>query len=159
MNKAKIMLKKVVLAPVPWVHLESMEKKPKLFERVAFGTSRLAVTDEYATLSIFIYGSGLDHTRHRSGVVTWTGFVDKIERAVQAGQRSGQHPDKSLRPMTAEDGDTAFIRFLEVTNIQLLNPPLPLTRFTKEDGKGKPFTGPVPRWPVLAFLQDPPSLK
>src|SRR5260370_36103977 len=37
------MLKQVVLAPVPWVHLESAEGVPKLRERVAFGSSSLGL--------------------------------------------------------------------------------------------------------------------
>lgn len=146
--------RKVVLAPVPWVHLESIENDPHLQHRVAFGTSRLAVTDAYAGLPIFIYGSNPRHQRHIPGVVTWTGYVDKIERAVERGPRSGKHPDSSVRPLTAEEGDTAFISFLEVTGIHLLARARPLTRFTKSDGKGKPFTGIVPQWPVLAYLND-----
>jgi hypothetical protein len=79
-------------------------------------------------------------------------MVDKIERAVKGGPRDGKHPDRSIRPLTAETGDTAFIFFLEVTGITLLERPLPLGRFTKQSGKGKPFTGSVPQWPVLAYL-------
>lgn len=152
------MLKKVVLAPVPWVHLEPIEKQPHLRERVAFGTSRLAVGDDYAGLPIFIYGSDPTHERHIAGVVTWTGFVDRIRSAVEKGPRSGMHPNETVRPLTAEEGDTTFIRFLEVTGIHLLEKPLPLPLFAKKDGKGKAFTGLVPRWPTLAYLKEPPEL-
>jgi hypothetical protein len=68
-NEELPMLKQVVLAPVPWVHLESIEKEPHLKQRVAFGTSSLAVTDEYTGLPIFIYGSEPHHDRYIPGVV------------------------------------------------------------------------------------------
>lgn len=148
------MHKQVVLAPVPWVHLQAIEREPHLKDRVAFGTSSLAVTEKFAGLPLFIYGSGPAHERHVAGAVTWTGMVDKIERAVERGPRSGKHPDNTVRPLTAEEGDGAFISFLEVTGIRLLERPLPLARFTKRDGKGKPFTGLVPQWPVLAYLDE-----
>lgn len=148
------MHQQVVLAPVPWIHLDSIANDPILKRRVAFGTSSLAVTQEYAGLPIFIYGSGPAHKRFLPGVVTWTGTIDKIERAIERGLRSGKHPDDTIRPLTAEEGDSAFISFLEVTNIALLKRSLPLARFTKRDGKGKPFTGVVPQWPVLAYLGD-----
>jgi hypothetical protein len=146
------MHEQVVLAPVPWIHLESIAKEPHLKSRVAFGTSSPAVSQEYAGLRIFIYGSGPDHKRHIRGVVAWTGMVDKIERAVERGRRAGKHPDSTIRPLTAEDGDSAFISFLEVTGITLLERPLPFSRFTKANGKSKPFTGLVPQWPVLAYF-------
>lgn len=104
-------------------------------------------------MPIFIYGSDPRHERHVAGTVTWTGYVDRIVPAVEKGPRSGKHPDETIRPMTAEDGDTAFIRFLEVTGIHMLKQRLPLAAFTRKDGKGKPFTGPVPQWPVLACLK------
>jgi hypothetical protein len=148
------MLKQVILAPVPWVHLESAEGVPKLGERVAFGSSSPKLLSLPAGLPVFIYGSDPRHKRFKPAVVTWKGTLGAVVPAVQGGRRSGQHPDPTIRPPSAEQGDTGFLCFFEVLGLRLLEAPRPFSEFTKHDGKGKPFTGDVPQWPVLAYLDS-----
>jgi hypothetical protein len=144
------LLKQVVLAPVPWVHLESAEGLPNLRERIAFGSSSQAVPTLPIGIPIFIYGSDPGHMRFKPGVVTWEGTLGAIVPAVEGGRRSGQHPDPTVRPPSAKQGDMAFLWFFEVLALRPLTNPRKLSEFTREGGKGKPFTGDVPQWPVLA---------
>jgi hypothetical protein len=146
------MIRQVLLAPVPWEHLESAEVQPELRERVAFGSSSAQVHSLSAGIPVFIYGSDHRHKRFRPGIVTWAGTLGAVVKAVQSGPRSGKHPERSVRPPSAEEGDTAFENFFEVLGLQPLAAPRKLAEFTKSNGKGKPFTGDVPRWPVLAYL-------
>jgi hypothetical protein len=147
-----IMIKQVLLAPVPWEHLESAEGQPGLRERVAFGSSSAQVLSLPIGLPVFIYGSNPQHGRFKAGVVTWEGTLGAIVPAVERGRRSGQHPDSTVRPPSAEKDDTGFLCFFEVQGFHPLAAPRKLSEFTKSDGKGKPFTGDVPQWPVLAYL-------
>ena len=146
------MRKQVLLAPVPWEHLESAEAVPLLRERVAFGSSSAAVTSLPIGIPVFIYGSGPRHPRFRPGVASWVGTLGAIDKAVgdEDRRRSGKHRDASVRPPTAEQGDGPFIWFFEVSGLRLLEVPRRLSEFTKVGGKGKPYTGDVPQWPVLA---------
>jgi hypothetical protein len=150
------MLKQVVLAPVPLVHLESAWTKPELRERVAFGSSSPNVATFPIGIPVFILGSGLSLLRERypPSAATWGGTLGAVEQAVEGGQRSGMHRDPSRRPPTAERIDIPFRYFYEVLNLQRLGGPRHLSEFTKIGGiKRKPFTGPAPQWPVLAELE------
>ena len=72
--------------------------------------------------------------------------------AVKSGPRSGQHRDPYVRPPSAEVYDAPFVWFFEVLGLEKLAAPRKLSEFTKVDGKGKPFIGDAPQWPVLAYL-------
>jgi hypothetical protein len=146
------MFQQVVLAPVPWVHLQAAEGVPALRERVAFGSSTNAIPAFPIGLPVFIYGSDPSHNRFKPGVVTWEGTMGAVVPAVERGRRSGQHPDPSVRPPSADEDDTAFLWFFEVLGLKPLAVPRKLSEFTKIDGRGKPYTGDVPQWPVLAYL-------
>ena len=68
------------------------------------------------------------------------------------GAKSLTCSDSSLRPPTAEASDTGFLAFFEVLKLHRLASPRTLAEFTKVGGKGKPYTGDVPQWPVPAEL-------
>jgi hypothetical protein len=149
------MRKQVLLAPVPWEHLESAEAVPALSERVAFGSSGGVVPLTTIGIPVFIYGSQPQHRRFRAGVATWAGTLGAVRRALteeEDRRRAGKHPEPGVRPPSAEAKDGPFIWFFEVLGIQLLASPRRLTEFKKVGGKGKPYTGDVPQWPVLAEL-------
>ncbi len=144
----------VVLAPVPWEHLESAEAVPRLFERVAFGSDSSNLHSFPTGIPVFIYGSQPGHSRFRPGLAMWTGALGAIVPAVQGmvGGRSGKHPDPLVRPPTAEEKDGPFSWFFEVLDLHLLQVPRRLSEFSKVGGTGKPYRGDVPGWPVLAEL-------
>jgi hypothetical protein len=151
------MIKQVMLAPVPCVHLASAASTPHLRDRVAFGTNKLGLEDFAIGIPVFIYASQpLTHTTpphplFRRGAASWSGTLGSIVKAVQVGARSGKHPDPSVRPPTAERNDTPSIQFWEVLGLHQLKPPRPLSHFVNIGG-GKLFEGGVPQWPVLAEL-------
>lgn len=147
------MIQQVVLAPVPWEHLASAQTMPHLAERVAFGSSSEAVKSLPIGLPVFIYGSAKGRPPSiRPGLATWHGRLGAIVRAVEGPVRSGKHPDPNERPPSAEACDGPFLWFFEVLGLQQLAAPRRLSEFTKASGRGKPFTGDVPQWPVLAYL-------
>lgn len=146
------MKQQVMLAPVPSVHLASAIGVPELRERVAFGTSRMGVDQFPIGIPVFIYASQPQHPLYKGPVASWWGELGAIVRAVERGARSGKHPDRCVRPLTAEDGDGPFIFFWEVLNLRELQPPRPLKEF-KASGSTRPFGGAVPEWPVLADLE------
>ncbi len=116
----------VLLAPVPCIHLESATK---VGPRVAFGTNRLGLSQTPIGLPVFIYASRPPHPLFRPGVFSWTGKLGAIEKAVERGPRSGKHPDPSVRPPTAEAGDTACIEFWEVLDLIKLEKDRPFHDF------------------------------
>ena len=149
------MRRQVLLAPVPWEHLEAAETMPSLSDRVAFGSSSGVVPTLPIGIPVFIYGSQPTHPRFRPGLATWAGKLGAIVRAVHEDEdrrRAGKHPDPAVRPPTAERNDGPHIWFFEVLGLELLLQPRRLLEFTKVAGKGKPYTGDVPQWPVLAEL-------
>jgi hypothetical protein len=143
------MIKQVLLAPVPLVHLESATMVPSLMQRVAFGSSRLGFNFPMG-ISVFIYASPSPHALLHRKEASWTGVLGDIVPANETGRRSGKHPDPSVRPPSTEatdgSGDTAFLFFWEILNLHRLEPPRPLRDFKSA------FHGEVPKWPVLAEL-------
>jgi hypothetical protein len=95
------MMKLVLLAPVPAIHLASAARSPNLNDRVAFGTSRPGVEQFPIGIPVFIYASHPPHALFRRGVASWSGTLGAIVKAVERGARSGKHPDPSVRPLTA----------------------------------------------------------
>jgi hypothetical protein len=87
------MRRPVVLAPVPWEHLESAESEPHLLERVFFGSSSPNVPHFTVGLPVFIYGSQAGTRRVPRAAVTWGGTLGAVERAVERGPRSGKFHD------------------------------------------------------------------
>lgn len=148
------MPKSVLLAPVPCKHLESAMTIPALSMRVAFGSSKGGLS-RLATpgIQVFIFASQGPHAFYRNGVYTWTGMLGDIVPAVEKGRRSGKHPDSSVRPPTAEAGDSAFTHFWEVSNLSRLEAPRPFFDFFD----CSPFEGRAPEWPILGQLKDPPT--
>src|ERR1700693_3484654 len=117
------MIKQVLLAPVPFVHLESAAKVPSLMERVAFGTSRLGF-DPPNGIPVFIYASQPPQALLHRKEASWTGVLGAIAPANKGGPRDGKHPDPSVRPPSTEatdgSGDTAFLCFWEILNLHKL---------------------------------------
>lgn len=142
------MIRQVLLAPVPCVHLASAAITPHLSERVAFGSSKTALDQLPIGMPVFIYTSQPPHRLFQAGVASWTGTLGAIVPAVRSGARSGKHPNPSVRPPTAEAGDEASMYFWEVLGLHHIEAPRPLTAFLKPSG-GKPFSGDWPQWPVL----------
>jgi hypothetical protein len=146
------MLQQVLLAPVPCVHLHSASQVPRLAERVAFGSSQSGVPHLPLGIPVFICASDPGSAPRealgllRPGWATWGGRLGSIVEAVKDGRRSGQHPDPTVRPPTAEATDTAFFYFWEVEGLQRLSPARRLTEFRS------PLSGGAPQWPVLAEL-------
>ena len=149
------MIKQVLLAPVPCIHLESAAKIPSLMQRVAFGTKQLGFNFPIG-LPVFIYASQPPHPRHplfHSGFASWTGLLGAVVKANETGPRSGKHPDPSVRPPSTEannTGDGPFLLFWEVLELHKLEPPRPLRDFKKKSGGT--FDGNVPQWPILVYL-------
>ena len=101
----------VVLAPVPAIHIKSAMTKPKLLERVAFGTSAFSIDDIPLGTEIFIYASNPPHLLCRPGMVTFGGSLGCIELAETGGRRDGKHRNKDVRPPSAEATDGPFTKF------------------------------------------------
>ena len=141
------MLRTVVLAPVPCVHLESASTVPSLSDVVAFGSSQEGVPNLPIGVPVFIYASLPPHPLFKLGSVSWTGTLGAIVPAVQSGSRSGRHPDPARRPPSAEATDKPFLFFWEVLGLKPLDPVRRLGEF-----KAKTFIGEAPRWPVAAEL-------
>lgn len=140
----------VFLAPVPCVHLDSARSIVHLSRRVAFGSSKSGLSNIPAGLAVFIFASKPPHVLYRSGAYTWTGTLGDIVPAVEKGSRSGKHPDKSVRPPSAEAEDTAFTHFWEVLGLTRLSSPRPFSDFVD----CAPFEGRAPEWPVIGQLRD-----
>jgi hypothetical protein len=141
----------VFLASVPCVHLASTMTIPALSTRVAFGSSKSGLSNSAPIgLPVFIFASKGPHALYRNGVYTWTGTLGAIVPAVEKGARSGKHPDKNVRPPTAERHDSAFTHFWEVLNLTRLESPRPFSDFFG----CAPFEGKAPEWPVLCQLRD-----
>jgi hypothetical protein len=141
------MLRTVVLAPVPCVHLESASTVPALSDVVAFGSSQEGVPNLPIGVPVFIYASQPPHSLFKLGTVSWTGTLSAIVPAVRSGSRSGQHPDPLRRPPAAEATDKPCLFFWEVLGLTPLDPVRRLDEF-----KAKAFIGEAPRWPVVAEL-------
>jgi hypothetical protein len=144
----------VFYAPVPASILASAQTVPELANRVAFGSNSFGLKDMPIGVDVYIYASQPPHDLYNPGMVTWTGKLGAIVRAVEGTRRSGKHPDKSIRPPYAESDDTPATYFWEVLGVGLLTEPIPLARF-KNMGGGKAFGGRAPEWPMLALLQSP----
>jgi hypothetical protein len=152
------MLRTVMLAPVPAIHMASTIANPHLMRRVAFGTCNESVKDFTIGLDVFIYvtpSRDADPSRSlvRPGFVTWQGTLGAIVPAERSGRRNGKHPDPNVRPPSAEDTDTAFLMFWEVLNLHKLEgqAAIPLNGFSRPDGSSF-SNGHPPGWPVLASL-------
>lgn len=145
------MIKQVLLAPVPCIHLASATRIPGLMQRVAFGTSRLGIDQVPIGLPVFIYASQPPHSLFRRGVASWTGALGAIVKANETGSRSGKHPDPSVRPPSAEANDGPFLFFWEVLDLSNREPPRSLSDFMKKGG-GIAFHGDAPEWPTVAWL-------
>ena len=139
------MIRPVVLAPVPCVHLESANSVPGLSASVFFGSSHEADPPLPIGVPVFIYASIPPHALFKPGQFSWTGTLASVVRAVASGPRSGKHPDPSRRPPTAEAKDGACLYFWEVRNLEPLETPRRLGDF-----KSKTSINEVPRWPVIA---------
>ena len=139
------MIRPVVLAPVPCVHLESVNSVPGLAASVFFGSSHEADTPLPSGAPVFIYASIPPHALFKPGQFSWTGTLGSIVRAVDGGPRHGKHPDPSQRPPTAEAKDGACLYFWEVRNLEPLETPRRIGDF-----KSKTSINEVPRWPVIA---------
>ena len=139
------MIRPVVLAPVPCVHLESANSVPGLSASVFFGSSHEADPPLPIGVPVFIYASIPPHALFKPGQFSWTGTLASVVRAVASSPRSGKHPDPSRRPPTAEAKDGPFLYFWEVQNLEQLATPRRLGDF-----KSKTSINEVPRWPVVA---------
>jgi hypothetical protein len=148
-------IRTVLLAPVPAIHLASTLELPNLSERVAFGSSKGGIEKLPIGIDVFIYATDQRHALFRKGVASWTGILGSIVPAVQRGPRSGKHPDRTVRPASAEETDGPFMNFWEVFGLRQLpsNGYVPLTAFRKPGRQRvKAFPGDVPEWPVMAEL-------
>jgi hypothetical protein len=141
------MLQPAILAPVPCEHLESAMAFPRLSERVAFGSSHSSVPDLPVGLDVFVYASQGPHGLFRLAKVSWVGVLGAVVPAVKGGVRSGKHPDRRVRPPTAEDTDKPYLYFWEVLGLRPLEPLRPLRDF-----KSDTMVGEVPRWPMVVEL-------
>lgn len=141
------MIRPVVLAGVPCVHLESASSVPGLSTSVFFGSSHEAVPPLPIGVPVFIYASIPPHPLFKPGLYSWTGTLASVGRAVESGPRAGKCPDPSRRPPTAEAKDGPALYFWEVQNLQPPATPRPLADF-----KSKTSINEVPRWPVVAEL-------
>ena len=139
------MIRPVVLAPVPCVHLESANSIPGLAASVFFGSSHEGIDKLPLGLPVFIYASIPPHPLFKPGQFTWTGTLGSVVRAVAGGPRAGKCPDPARRPPTAEAKDGPFLYFWEVQNLEPLETPRRLGDF-----KSKTSINEVPRWPVIA---------
>jgi hypothetical protein len=74
------------------------------------------------TLPVPIFGSSTDlqgpHPLHRPGYVTAIGAYQGT-----TGAKDYKHPDPSLRPKSALEGDTRWAMFWEVSNLRSLAKP------------------------------------
>ena len=141
------MIRPVVLAGVPCVHLESASSVPGLSASVFFGSSHEADPPLPIGVPVFIYASIPPHPLFKPGFYSWTGTLASVARAVESGPRAGKYPDPSRRPPTAEAKDGPALYFWEVQGLQPLATPRPLADF-----KSKTSINEVPRWPVVAEL-------
>jgi hypothetical protein len=146
------MLRPVLLAPVPYVHLASWAETPSLQAMVAFGSSKSGLSDLPVGIDVYIHASQSNDPRHLRSA-GWKGRLGGIVPAVERGLRSGKHPNPSVRPPTAEAGDGPFLMFWEVENLQELVERTPLAAFKGPNGK-KAYPGSQLQWPVAAYLQD-----
>ena len=91
------------------------------------------------------------------------GFITQTSRAITAGKKLIRHAAWTPLGFPRGTGSgpsmgawswrlVAFENFFEVLGLQPLAAPRKLAEFTKSNGEGKPFTGDVPRWSVLAYL-------
>jgi hypothetical protein len=145
------MLKQVLLASVPSIHLGSVLEIPNLSQLVAFGTSRTGLENVPVGTPVFIYASQPPHELYCGAVASWSGSPGAVVRAVEHGPRSGKHSDPSVRPVTAETTDGPFLFFWEVSGLHQLSRHRPLGDFSKVGG-GRPFNGSAPQWPSLVQL-------
>ena len=141
------MIRSVVLAPVPCVHLASTSSVAGLSASVFFGSSHEAVPPLPLGVPVFIYASIPPHPLFRPGQFSWTGTLGSVVRAVESGPRNGKCPDATRRPPTAEEKDGPFLYFWEVQGLEQLTTPRSLADF-----KSKTSINEVPRWPVVAEL-------
>jgi hypothetical protein len=147
------MLRKVILAPVPCLHLHTASSVPALATRVAFGSSQADVPNLPPGLPVFICASHPEDAPPealkllRSGYATWTGKLLGVVRAVDGGRRNGKHEDPTVRPPSAEEKDGPFQYFWEVAGFGLLAKPQGLRDFQAAGPIGK-----APRWPIVAEL-------
>jgi hypothetical protein len=143
------MIRPVVLAGVPCVHLESASSVPGLSTSVFFGSSHEADPPLPIGAPVFIYASIPPHPLFKPGLYSWTGTLASVVRALESGPRAGKCPDPSRRPPTAEAKDGPALYFWEVRGLQQLAAPRPLADF-----KSKTSINEVPRWPVVAELDE-----
>lgn len=141
------MIRPVVLAPVPCMHLESAGSVPGLSASVFFGSSHEADPPLPIGVPVFIYASIPPHALFRPGQYSWTGTLGSVVRAVAGGPRAGKCPDPARRPPTAEAKDGPFLYFWEVQGLEQLETPRGLADF-----KSKTSINEVPRWPVVGQL-------
>lgn len=141
------MIRPVVLAPVPCVHLESTGSVPGLSASVFFGSSHEGIDKLPLGLPVFIYASIPPHALFKPGQFSWTGTLTSVVRAVESGPRSGKYADPARRPPTAEAKDGPFLYFWEVQNLEQL-----ATSRGLADFKSKTSINEVPRWPAVAEL-------
>ena len=106
------MLKQVLLASVPSIHLGSVLEIPNLSQLVAFGTSRTGLENVPVGTPVFIHASQPPHELYCGAVASWSGSLGAVVPAVGHGPRSGKHSDPAVRPVTAETTDDPFLFFL-----------------------------------------------
>lgn len=139
---------------------------------VAFGTGELGedksgawsfeffLKEEFAegkgTLPVLIFGSSTDlqgpHPLHRPGYVTAVGIYQGTTEA-----KNYRHPDPSLRPKSAVEGDTRWAMFWQVSNLRSLavQDQIPLKNL-KLPGSGRlaSHSGKSPRGPLVVVLPE-----
>jgi hypothetical protein len=144
-------VRQVFVAPVPGEHISSLLTVPGLASRVAFGSSKQGVETAPIGVEVYIFVSQPTHRLYRRGAVSWGGILGAIVPAVTSGRRSGKHPDAATRPPTAELNDGPFSFFWEVEGLHPLEQSIPLNIFKRLNG-GAAFSGDVPQWPMLTYL-------
>ena len=80
----------VFYAPVPASILASAQTVPELANRVAFGSNSFGLKDMPIGVDVYIYASQPPHDLYNPGMVTWTGKLGAIVRAVEGTLISGR---------------------------------------------------------------------
>jgi hypothetical protein len=147
-----------LLAPVPVVHLPDAVAVASEQGSVAFGSdsfdlfTRLERGGFVGSLPVYVVASRTGHDARGDSPAPFqlnkVHLKGRLSGIVQADRR-GQHPNPALRPRSAIEGDRGWAMFWELSDVEVLEPPLALSRFATRSGQA---WARIPEGPVEAKL-------
>ena len=148
-----------MIAPLPIVHVSSTLTTAAERGRVAFGSDAFAFFErrekdkDFGKLEVFVIASRTGLTDAKQvplGIKLHCAFLrGTLAGLTQPHPKTGKHPDPSVRPASAHEGDGPSLIFWELVALETLAEQIPLKAFRNEGGG---MYSEVPRGPTIAKI-------